>query len=63
MDLPPEVDRGVGHGPEYSTVVLAGQAREQAIEFASDPVAAILAADPVRVVFAHDLAVWETRPA
>jgi hypothetical protein len=41
------------------TVVLAGQAREQAVEFAADPVDAILAADPVRVLFAHDLAVWE----
>ena len=45
------------------TVVLAGQAREQAIEFASDPVAAILATGPVRVFFAHDLAVWEPQPA
>jgi N-acyl homoserine lactone hydrolase len=41
------------------TVVLAGQAREQAVEFESDPVDAILATDPVRVLFAHDLAVWE----
>jgi glyoxylase-like metal-dependent hydrolase (beta-lactamase superfamily II) len=40
-------------------VVLAGQAREQAVEFAADPEAAILATDPVRVVFAHDRAVWE----
>lgn len=41
------------------TVVLAGQAREQAVEFEDDPVDAILAADPVRVLFAHDLEVWE----
>lgn len=25
MDLPPQVDRGVGHGPEYSTAVRTGQ--------------------------------------
>lgn len=45
------------------TVVLAGQAREQAIEFAADPVEAILAADPVRVHFAHDRASWRRERA
>ena len=40
------------------TVVLAGQARVQAVEFATDPVEAILAARPVQVLFAHDRASW-----
>jgi N-acyl homoserine lactone hydrolase len=56
-----------GHTPGHQSlvvdtadgaVVLAGQAREQASEFAATPDERIMAQHPVEVLFAHDLAVW-----